>query len=137
MPVLDSLFNASNPSGNKLKIENFRKDISSRYKEFEGRRFTELDSLDFKIDELVECEDSTVFIALKHYGIKDEYSYILRITSYINKDKALSLEEYIPYYANGILKTAPDKAPFIDGIYALEIDLGIFSIDSLQLTPAL
>lgn len=137
MPVLDSLVNASMPFSNRLKLDNFKAELLSRYKEFEGKPFTEIDSLDFKIDTMIECEDSTIFIALKCRGHKNEYSYILRITSYIDKKVALSLDEITPYRAVGVLKSAPDKIPYIDGIYAPEIDLGVFSIDNLLLSPAL
>lgn len=137
MPVLDSLINASMPFSNRLKLDEFKTDLLNHYKEFEGKQFTELDSLDFKIDAMTECEDGTIFIALKCRGYENSYSYILRITSYIDKNLALSLDETIPYRAAGILKTAPDKIPYIDGMYAPEIDLGIFSLNSLQLTSVL
>lgn len=137
MPVLDSLVNASTPFSNRFKLDEFKTNLLNRYKEFEGKQFTELDSLDFKIDAMMECEDSTIFIALKCRGYENSYSYILRITSYIDKNFALSLDEITPYRAAGILKTAPDKIPYVDGMYAPEIDLGVFSIDRLHLTPAL
>jgi len=134
-PILDSLINAAKPLTNTLIIDDLKENIIKRYSDFEGVRFVELDSLDFKIDALKDCGNDTVFIALISRGYVNEYSYIFRVTSYIDKKEALSLDEALKYHVGGILKSAPEKLPFIDGVYAPEIDLGIFPLDSLKLIP--
>lgn len=135
-PILDSLVMASKPFRNQIRRDSLRDNIEKRYRDFEGRRFTEIEGLDFKIDEMIDCGNDTVFIALISRDHTEEYSYVIRVTADIDKKEASSLDEALNYHVAGVLNTPPEPPPFIGGVYALEINLGMYRLEDMRLTPA-